>query len=264
MVTAMKINYAGTVPLSTLDWTGKAAVTVFFRGCPLRCPYCQNYPYLEGTGFVEPNFVEEKIKSSKPFVSAVVFSGGEPLMQAGVVYLAEVAKKLGLLVGIHTNGCYPERAAELIERKLVDKFFIDVKAPLNDPGLYGKVAGCETYGVAGGHPFMMPEEITEAVTRTIKTVDISSLELELRTTVIRDFIGNKKEISQIATWISENVKNREVTYVLQQGVPEHSMQEELRGTRILDREELFELGKIAKGFLGKVRIRTKEEGEEVI
>jgi len=71
----MKVNYAGTVPLSTLDWTGKAAVTIFFRGCPLRCPYCQNYPYLGGTGLVELEFVEEQIKSSKPFVSAVVFSG---------------------------------------------------------------------------------------------------------------------------------------------------------------------------------------------
>ena len=65
-------------------------------------------------------------------------------MQAGIVDLAEFAKNLGLSVGIHTNGCYPERAAELIERKLVDKFFIDVKAPLDDPELYGKVEGYES------------------------------------------------------------------------------------------------------------------------
>lgn len=259
----MKVNYAGTVPLSTLDWTGKAAVTIFFRGCPLRCPYCQNYPYLGGTGLVELEFVEEQIKSSKPFVSAVVFSGGEPLMQEAVIPLAEFAKKLGLLVGIHTNGCYPERAAELIERKLVDKLFIDIKAPLDDPELYGKVAGYENRG-EGIHPSRTPEEITAAVAKTIETADTSGLDMELRTTVIRDFIGSKKEISRIVTWISENVKNREVTYVLQQGIPEHSLQKDLRKIRILEREELFELGKIAKDFLGKVRIRTKEEGEEAI
>jgi len=259
----MKVNYAGTVPLSTLDWTGKAAVTIFFRGCPLRCPYCQNYPYLGGTGLVELEFVEEQIKSSKPFVSAVVFSGGEPLMQEAVIPLAEFSKKLGLLVGIHTNGCYPERAAELIERKLVDKLFIDIKAPLDDPELYGKVAGYENRG-EGIHPSRTPEEITAAVAKTIEIADTSGLDLELRTTVIRDFIGSKKEISRIVTWISENVKNREVTYVLQQGIPEHSLQKDLRKIRILEREELFELGKIAKDFLGKVRIRTKEEGEEAI
>ena len=104
----MKVNYAGTIPLSTLDWRGKAAVTIFFRGCPLRCPYCQNYPYLEEPDLVELDFVKEQIRNSRPFVSAVVFSGGEPLMQKAVVPLAEFAKELGLLVGIHTNGCYPE------------------------------------------------------------------------------------------------------------------------------------------------------------
>jgi pyruvate formate lyase activating enzyme len=263
MGTAMKVNYAGTVPLSTLDWTGKSAVTIFFRGCPLRCPYCQNHPYLEGTGIVELEFVKEQIKSSKPFVSAVVFSGGEPLMQAGVVDLAEFSKSLGLSVGVHTNGCYPEMAAELIGRNLVDKFFIDLKAPLDDPELYGKVAGCENKG-EGIHPSRIPEEITAAVAKTIEIADASGLEMELRTTVIRDFIGNENEISLIAAWVSRNVKNKGVTYVLQQGIPEHSLQKDLRKIRILEREELFELGKIAKDFLGKVRIRTKEEGEEAI
>jgi len=184
-------------------------------------------------------------------------------MQEAVIPLAEFSKKLGLLVGIHTNGCYPERAAELIERKLVDKLFIDIKAPLDDPELYGKVAGYENRG-EGIHPSRTPEEITAAVAKTIEIADTSGLDLELRTTVIRDFIGSKKEISRIVTWISENVKNREVTYVLQQGIPEHSLQKDLRKIRILEREELFELGKIAKDFLGKVRIRTKEEGEEAI
>jgi len=262
-VTAMKVNYAGTVPISTLDWTGKAAVTIFFRGCPLRCPYCQNHPYLEGPGLVELDFVKEKIKTSKPFVSAVVFSGGEPLMQEAVIPLAEFAKNLGLAVGIHTNGCYPERVAELVERKLVDKFFIDVKAPLDDPELYGKVAGCENRG-EDINPSRTAEEITAAVAKTVEVADASGLEMELRTTVIRDFIGSEKEISLIAAWVSENVKNKGATYVLQQGIPEHSLQESLRETRVLEREELLKLGEIAKGFLGKVRIRTKEEGEEVI
>ena len=60
------------------------------------------------------------------------------------------------------------------------------------------------------------------------------------------------------------MKNREVIYVLQQGIPEHSLQENLRKTRVLEREELYELGKIAKKFLKNVRIRTKEAGEEII
>lgn len=256
----MKVNYAGTIPLSTLDWGGKAAVTIFFRGCSLRCPYCQNYPYLEESELVELDFVKEQMRNSSPFVSSVVFSGGEPLMQKAVVPLAEFAKGLGLLVGIHTNGCHPEMVTELIKQKLVDKFFIDVKAPLSAPKIYGRVAGCEKYEAVKKNP----EEITAAVIETIEIADSSGLELELRTTVIRDFIGSEEDIASIAAWISKNVKNREVIYVLQQGIPEHSMQENLRKIRVLEREELYELGKIAKHFLKNVRIRTKEAGEEII
>jgi pyruvate formate lyase activating enzyme len=256
----MKVNYAGTVPLSTLDWRGKAAVTIFFRGCPLRCPYCQNHSYLEKPDLVELDFVKEQIKRSKPFVSTVVFSGGEPLMQKAVVPLAEFAKGIGLLVGIHTNGCYPEMASELVERKLVDKFFIDVKAPPDNPGLYGKVAGCGEYEAVK----KTPEEITASVIKTIEIANSSEMGLELRTTLIRDFIGTGEEVASIASWISEHVKNREVTYVLQQGIPEYSLQEKLRKTRVLEREELYELGKAAKNFLESVRIRTKEVGEEIV
>lgn len=257
----MKVNYAGTVPISTLDWRGKAAVTIFLQGCPLRCPYCQNHPYLEEPcNIVELNFVKEQIKKSKPFVSAVVFSGGEPLMQAAVVSLAEFVREMGLAIGIHTNGCYPEMARELVERKLVDKFFIDVKAPPDNPGLYGKVVGCGEYEAVK----KTPEEITASVIKTIEIADSCGLELELRTTLIRDFIGTGEEISSIASWISEHVKNREVTYVLQQGIPEYSLKEKLRKIRVLEREELYELGKAAKKFMKEVRIRTEEVGEEII
>lgn len=256
----MKVNYAGTVPLSTLDWGGRAAVTLFFRGCPLRCPYCQNHPYLEGSETVELDFVKEQIRSSSPFVSSVVFSGGEPLMQKAVVPLAETAKALGLLVGVHTNGCYQETANELVKKKLVDKFFIDIKAPPDNPKLYGRVAGCGKYRAVK----KTPEEIIASLTETIEIADSSGLEMELRTTVIRDFIGSKEDVASIAGWISKNVKNREVVYILQQGIPEHSLEENLRKTKILEREELYELGKIAKNFLKNIRIRTKEAGEEII
>jgi pyruvate formate lyase activating enzyme len=200
------------------------------------------------------------MKNSSPFVSSVVFSGGEPLMQKAVVPLAEFAKGLKLLVGIHTNGCHPEMANILVKRKLVDKFFIDVKAPPDAPELYGKIAGCGKYEAVK----KTPEEITASLIETIEIADSSGLELELRTTVIKDFIGSREEIASIASWISRNVKDREVIYVLQQGIPEHSLQEDLRKIRVLEREELYELGKIAKIFLKNIRIRTKEAGEEII
>lgn len=256
----MKVNYAGAIPFSTLDWRGKAATTIFFRGCPLRCAYCQNHQYLDESKYVELDFVKDQIKKSKPFVSAIVFSGGEPLMQDAIVPLAEFVREVGLLIGIHTNGCCPEMANELVKRKLVDKFFIDIKAPPDNPELYGKVTGCGEYEAVK----KTPEQITASVVKTLEIVDSCGMELELRTTLIRDFIGSREEIASIAAWISEHIKNREVTYVLQQGIPEYSLRESLRETQVLEREELYELGRIAKSFLKNVRIRTKENGEEII
>ncbi|WP_292380676.1 anaerobic ribonucleoside-triphosphate reductase activating protein [Methanosarcina sp. UBA289] len=256
----MKVNYAGTVSLSTVDWRGKAVITIFFRGCPLRCPYCQNHPYIQGFNSVELEFVEEQIKESRPFVSAVVFSGGEPLMQEAIIPLAEFAREIGLAIGVHTNGCYPEMASELVKRKLVDKFFIDIKAPPDDSALYGKVTGCGESEAMKKNP----EQITASVIKTLEIADSCGLELELRTTLIRDFIGSREEIASIAAWISKHVKNKGFIYALQQGIPEYSLQENLREFRVLEREELYELGKVAKRFLENVRIRTKESGEEVI
>ncbi len=256
----MKVNYAGTVSLSTVDWRGRAAITIFFRGCPLRCPYCQNHPHLHGSNPVELDFVKEQIRKSKPFVSAVVFSGGEPLMHDAIVPLAEFAREMKLTIGIHTNGCYPEMVSKLVNLKLVDKIFIDIKAPPEDTELYGKVTGCvESEAVKE-----TPEQITTSVIKTLEIVDSCGLKLELRTTLIRDFIGSPQEIANIAAWISGHIKNKEVTYVLQQGIPEYSLQENLRNMRALERGELYELGRIARRFIENVRIRTRENGEEII
>lgn len=181
-------------------------------------------------------------------------------MQDAIVPLAALAREMRLAIGIHTNGCYPEMASELVKRELVDKFFIDIKASPDDPELYGKVTGCGEYEAVK----KTPEQVTGSLKKTLEIIDSCGLELELRTTLIRDFIGSPQEIASIAAWISGHIKNMEVTYVLQQGIPEYSLQEKLRNTQVLEREEMYELGKIAKSFLENVRIRTKEGGEEVI
>jgi pyruvate formate lyase activating enzyme len=68
------------------------------------------------------------IKSSAPFVSGVVFSGGEPTLQKdALVTLARYAKKNGLAVGIQTNGLFPSTLELLIQERLVDKVALDYK-----------------------------------------------------------------------------------------------------------------------------------------
>ncbi|MDD3421009.1 MAG: anaerobic ribonucleoside-triphosphate reductase activating protein, partial [Methanocellales archaeon] len=148
-----------------------------------------------------------------------------------------------LFVGIETNGCYPERLRELIEKNLVDKVFLDVKAPLSDPELYSKVIGSDG---------------AKAVSLVRKSLEICKDRLEVRTTVFKGLIFEKEHIKAIAEELLD------VTYVIQQGRPEQGPNEELKQYGMPSRDELVELARVARKFLSHVRIRTKEFGEEVI
>lgn len=107
----LKVNFGGTVPFSTIDWRGKASMVIFLRGCPLQCIYCHNYKLLE-----DPNYVE----------------------QEEIEAIAEFVKKRSLFVAVQTNGFYPAVVETLLEKNLIDKIFLDIKAPLSDGTLYEK------------------------------------------------------------------------------------------------------------------------------
>ncbi|WP_407354762.1 anaerobic ribonucleoside-triphosphate reductase activating protein [Methanolobus sp. WCC5] len=257
----MKVNYGSMVPISTVDWHGKVSIVLFLRGCPYRCPYCQNHALLFEHNMVDASVLEAEIKKSRPFVSSVVFSGGEPLMQKdAVIHLARYAKKIGLLVGIHTNGHYPHVMAELIKERLVEKFFIDVKAPLDDAESYAKAIGCMDFtdihidpGVAMGK-----------VCQSIDLVLGNDIGLELRTTIIRDFMGSADDVRNIACSINELTARQAVTYVLQQGFAANSLLGSLRDKKPLSRDELLGLADVAHEFLDNIYVRTKEKGNEKV
>ncbi len=246
----VQINLGDIISISTVDWYGKAAMAIFLRGCPFRCPYCQNYALLEGDNFVDIKYIEGQIKKAKDFIDAVVFSGGEPLVQPEQMKrLAGFTKMQNLLVGVETNGYYPEHLKELIDTRLVDKIFIDVKAPPSNHELYGKVTGVDG---------------KKAAIQVKKSLEICKDHApEIRTTVFKGLIYDKNDIKAIAEEVSWAV-GEDVTYVIQQGIPEQAWSEELKKYDAFNRDELLELSRISKRYLKDVRIRTKEFGEELI
>ncbi len=239
------------IPISTIDWYGRSVSVIFFNGCNFKCLYCSNNnfikvanqriePLYKGGSVMEIEEIEKNILYAKPFISAVVFSGGEPTTQYDALeHLARFAKEQGLLVGIETNGYYPERLSKLIEKKLLDKIFLDIKAPLDDTQKYSYITGGKD----------------DAAGRARMSLDLNGIEIEVRTTVFRRF----SDVSGIA----RGLVGREGTYVIQQGIPENAPQGEIRNELVLTRDELVALARSVL-FLKDVRIRTKEKGEEKI
>ena len=111
------------------DYPGRLAAVLFCQGCPWSCVYCHN-PHLipvdapPGRDWVLTlNFLSRRVG----LLDAVVFSGGEPTLQAGLADAMREVRCLGFQIGLHTAGPYPERLAEVLP--LLDWVGFDVKAP---------------------------------------------------------------------------------------------------------------------------------------
>ena len=240
------------IPISTVDWYGRAATVVFLMGCPFRCQYCQNHALLAmGKLTAEPADVEEiksEIEKTSLLVSAVVFTGGEAFRQFDALRnLAGFVHDKGLLVGVETNGYYTDRIRQMIDEQLVDLICMDVKAPLEPDGSqYLRICGID----AASH-------VSDSL-RLAELCREKKIDFEVRTTVFPDFIGSSQEIQSIATSIRDLAGD--VRYVIQQGMPEHAWKK--ISPRPFTRDELISLAGNATQVLSDVRIRTKEFGEE--
>jgi len=236
----MLINFGGIVPLSTVDWLGRAAMVVFLRGCPLRCPHCHNQMLQTGEHLVTLHAIASRIvsevkglsapsrartgvdahslqidiedasqrASSKPFVDSFVISGGEPLQQPEASRrLFRLARSLHLATGLETSGCFPDRLETLLAKGLLDKVFLDVKADLLEPD-YEKATG------RGG----MAARAAESLEICIK----SGVALDVRSTIFPMMFSGPQLVKIAGTICRLKAlypENRMENMVLQQGLP---------------------------------------------
>ncbi|MDR2374766.1 MAG: anaerobic ribonucleoside-triphosphate reductase activating protein [Bifidobacteriaceae bacterium] len=124
---ARPLVIGGLAKLSTCDWPGKLAATVFLQGCPWNCLYCHNPDLIDprAPGSMTWQDVLAFLRGRVGLLEAVVFSGGEATRQDLAPAIAQV-RDLGFQVGLHTSGAYPRRLAALLG--LVDWVGFDVKA----------------------------------------------------------------------------------------------------------------------------------------
>jgi len=143
---------------------------VFLQGCPWRCPYCHN-PHLQGVSAGESREGElgwdgvlDFLRTRVGLLDGVVFSGGEPTAQAGIVDAVRAVHDLGFRVALHTGGPAPARVDAVLP--LLDWVGFDVKAPFTQ---YERVTHVEGSG--------------EAARESLAALLASGIAYEVRTTV---------------------------------------------------------------------------------
>lgn len=97
---------------------GKPTVFVRTAMCNLRCVWCDTkYAYWQGTAMSIADIIESIKQYSTQYVC---ITGGEPLVQKGVIPLMSELLVLGYRVSLETNGSYSIREVPSAVIKVVD------------------------------------------------------------------------------------------------------------------------------------------------
>lgn len=188
----MKIG--GFQKTSLLDYPEQVSSIIWTVGCNFNCPFCYNVDVVNKTAKpISEKEIFSYLEKRKKVIDGLVISGGEPLLQKDITYFCEKVKKLGYLIKIDTNGTFPEKLKELIDKKLVDYIAMDVKAPKKK---YSKLSGKKVD--------------VKKIQKSIDIIRNSGLDYEFKTTFVPDLLS-KKDIKEIGKWLDGSEK-----YFLQQ------------------------------------------------
>jgi pyruvate formate lyase activating enzyme len=172
------LRVGGLTPLSTTDWPDMLAAVVFCQGCPWRCRYCHNPSLIPSRGAHEIAWedVMAFLRRRQGLLDGVVFSGGEPTLQAGLRDAMVEVRALGFRIGLHTGGAYPRRLASVLP--LLDWVGLDAKAPFTD---YERVTGVAGSGAAA--------------LASLEHVLASGVDHEIRTTVHPSLLADAEVVN---------------------------------------------------------------------
>jgi pyruvate formate lyase activating enzyme len=182
--------------------------------------------------------------SSKPFVDALVLSGGEPLLQPEASgRLFRLAKSLHLATGLETSGCYPDRLETMLEKGLVDKVFLDLKTALQEPDYQ------EATGIGG-----MAERVEKSLDICLKL----GVALDVRSTIFPNTPTSSQLVKiadNICCLLARYPENRLKSMILQQGSPREG-EARFEPVSIEALQEMAKACEVACRTKLKVRIRA--------
>lgn len=243
--------------MSTVDWYSNVSLVMFWAGCNIKCPYCHNstlIPINSGTE-VTLQYLDQHLSQGMtpvPSLDAVVFTGGEPLLQPDeVIMAAKLVKQYDLKLMLDTNGTLWNAAEKVLETGLIDRVALDVKSPLN-PTAFGKLSQVPK----------MAETYVASIKQVIKLCNELGIPIEARTTVAHGVSDEEPNIRAIA----QEIKGKVDVYYLQQFDNQGDVLDPL--LKIQDppkKEKLIELAKAAiDEGIEPVYIKTRFDGLERI
>ena len=183
----------GFEKLSLLDFDDKISSVIFFGGCNLRCPFCQNFDLVMMPDTCDVIPFEEVyvyLKKRKGVLDAVVITGGEPTLEKDLKEMIIKIKELGYLVKLDSNGTNPEKLKELVNEGLIDYIAMDIK---NSFVSYQKTAGVA----------LKLEKIKESINYIMSC----GVDYEFRTTIIKEY-HTAKDMREIGELIKGAKKYR--------------------------------------------------------
>jgi pyruvate formate lyase activating enzyme len=230
------IYIKGLQKTSLVDYPPNIVASIFLGYCNFRCPYCHN-PDLVLKADETENLIEEDIfrflKGRKLWLDGVCVSGGEPAMHKELPQFLSKIKELGLKVKLDTNGYYPKMLRELIKRKLVDYFAMDIKGPLDKYEAVAKIK-------------IDPDVIQQSV----NMIRNSGIDYEFRTTVVKGIL-EKDDFIKMGEWL----KGSEKLFLQRFNDKKPVIDQELKGKDNYDMNELEEFKKILEPYFKKVEVR---------
>jgi pyruvate formate lyase activating enzyme len=188
------MKLGGLQQTSLIDYPGKIAAIIWTIGCNFRCPFCYNPQLVNGEIQEIPiKDILDFLDKRKGKLEAVSITGGEPLLHQDIESLITTIKEKGYLIKIDTNGSYPDRLNQLLQKNLLDYVSMDVKASKDN---YHLVSGSDVN--------------INNIDTSIHLIQKKAPDYEFKTTVIPPY-HPKEEIIKIAEWLQGSKR-----YFLQQ------------------------------------------------
>jgi len=234
----MKI--CGLQKVSTIDYPGEIACTLFLYGCNFRCGFCYNPDLVirEAPEEFSEEYVLNFLKSRIGKLDAVCITGGEPLMTLDFDFVRKI-RNLGYKIKLDTNGSFPSRLKEMIDLGLVDYIAMDIKGSRE---YYSRVAGVNVN--------------VNKIEESIKMI-YNFGSYEFRTTIVGR-LHNESSVVSMAKWMNKICDGKPKRFFLQgfkkneAGMIDQDFQNELN----IDEKFLNELKDSIKDSFEELEVRV--------